>query len=385
MRGRSERWDQAVTASHTITAAVDVLDTRGVVIASSRPESDPRLAVVDGEVQVDRGANVRRTLSGLTIVVDDPRVLPLRAADILSVVSGNELRPYRGIVYADGTEELMPLGVFGIADAPLEDDPRSFEVTVTGFDRSRRVARNRWDGVFQIPLGTNVITAGQMLLRDRMPGIVFKTLASTAHVTPALTFDESTQDPWAEVVKVFSSAGLEVYFDVEGECVIDDEPDPNDPGNQKVATYADGSSGFNLLGINRASSNEQVYNGVIVTGEATSNATPVRAVAWDDDPGSPTYYLGPYGKVPYFMTSQFISTEAQALAAARGRLKQVKSATEVITARGIVNAAHEETDVVEISRPRSGTSGLFVLDGFNVPLRANRVMTLRTRRRYVPA
>lgn len=384
MRGRSARWDSAVGRSHTIAAAVEVLDTRGVVVASSFPGSDPRLAVVDGEVQVDRGANVRRSLSGLTIAADDPRVLPLRADDILSVVSGNEIRPYRGIRYADGTEELMPLGIFGMVDAPLEDDPSNFKVTLTGFDRSRRISRNRWDRIFQIAAGTNVITAGQALLRDRMPHIVFMTTTSTAHVTPELVFDESTQDPWVEAVKIFASAGLEVYFDVEGNCVIAEEPDPNAPGAAKVATYGE-DYGSPILGHSRATSNEQVYNGVIVTGEAASNAAPVRAVVWDDDPASPTYYLGSYGKVPYFFTSQYISTEAQALAAARGRLKQVKSATEVITMRGVVNAAHEEIDIVEIARARSGTSGLFVLDGFNLPLRADRAMTLRTRKRYVPA
>ncbi|MCA1571940.1 MAG: DUF5047 domain-containing protein [Chloroflexi bacterium] len=384
MRGRSAKWDQAIGRSPGIVAAVEVIDTRGVVIASSYPGSSPRLAVGDGEVQVDRGANVRRSLSGLTIAGTDSRVLPLRAADILSVVSGNEIRPYRGIRYADGTEELMPLGIFGLADAPLEDAPDRFEVTLTGFDRSRRISRNRWDRVFQIVAGTNVIAAGQALLRDRMPGITFLTRTSTAHVTPELVFDESTQDPWAEAVKIFSSAGLEVYFDVDGNCVIAEEPDPNAPGATKVATYGE-VTGMPILSISRATSNEQVYNGVIVTGESASNPTPVRAVAWDDDPASPTYYLGSYGKVPYFFTSQYIATEAQALAAARGRLKQVKSATEVITGRFIPNPAHEEVDIIEISRGRSGTSGLFVLDGFNIPLRASREMTLRTRKRYVPA
>lgn len=384
MRGRTARWDDAVGRSHAIVAKLEVVNVGGRVIASTEAHSDPRLSVISGEAQVDRGANIRRTLSGLTVAATDTRLLPLGARDILSVVSGNELRPYRGIRYADGTEEYMPLGVFGLADAPIEDDLRSFDITLNGFDRSRRIARNRFTSVFPIAAGTNVITAGQALLRDRMPGIVFKTLTSTAHVTPELVFDESTQDPWAEAVKIFSSAGLEVYFDVEGTCVIAEEPDPNAPGASKVATYGE-AVGSPILGITRATSNERVYNGVIVTGESPSNSTPVRAEVWDDDPASPTYYKGSYGMVPFFMTSQYIATEDQALAAGRGQLRKVKSATEVVTVRGVVNAAHEETDVVQIERPRSGTKGLYVLDGFNIPLRYDRNMTLRTRQRYVPA
>lgn len=388
MRGTSVRWDQAVKRSHTITAAVEITDREGRVIASTFENSSPRLAVVDGEVQVDRGAHIRRSLA-LELAIDDPRILPLKAADLLSVVSGNEIRPYRGIRFADGAEEMIPLGVFGLAEAPHDDSPSSFNLKVTGFDRSRRIARNRWDKVLQIAHGTNVISAAQTVIRDRMPGVVFKVLASTGHVTPALTFDESTQNPWMEAHKICSSAGLEVYFDVEGTCVIAEEPDPNSPYARLAARYGEDDQAdtvaASILSVSRATSNEQVYNGVIVTGEATSNAAPVRAVAWDDDPQSPTYYLGSYGKVTTYETSQYITTTEQALAAARGRLKQTKSATEVISMQTIVNAAHEETDVIEITRARSGTAGLFVLDGFNVPLRSNRMMQIRTRKRYVPA
>jgi len=72
---------------------------------------------------------------------------------------------------------------------------------------------------------------------------------------------------------------------------------------------------------------QTTYNYVIVYGESVDNAVPVQAVAFDNDPNSPTYYLGPYGssRPP---SSPADHHHAQAQQAANALLLAVKGASE---------------------------------------------------------
>jgi hypothetical protein len=337
--------------------------------------------VVSGSVDVDRGAHIRRTCS-VSLAGTDRRVIPIKARDLFSVVSGHELRLSRGIEFADGQQQLWTLGVFGLSAAPTTDNPDALEVRLSGSDRSRRVIRNRFTAPYIVADGSNAVTAAQALIRDRLPGVQFRS-ANTAYTTPQLIFDEQS-DPWQAAQDILSGAGMEVFFDIDGYCVIQAEPDPNDPTLRASFTYAEGSEAT-ILGLTRDTDNEQIYNGVIVTGESTTNSAPVRGEAWDDNPASPTYYLGTYGKVPLFYRSEFIKTTQQAAAAAKARLRKVMGATELISFTGIVNSAHREGEIIRIERARSGVSGLFMLDGFGIPLRGTDGMTVKTRKRYAPA
>jgi fibronectin type 3 domain-containing protein len=371
----------ALRRSHKVVARVEVLDAAGRVIASTDRSSDPRLAVVSGSVDVDRGAHIRRTCS-VSLAGTDRRVIPIKARDLFSVVSGHELRLSRGIEFADGQQQLWTLGVFGLSAAPTTDNPDALEVRLSGSDRSRRVIRNRFTAPYIVADGSNAVTAAQALIRDRLPGVQFRS-ANTAYTTPQLIFDEQS-DPWQAAQDILSGAGMEVFFDIDGYCVIQAEPDPNDPTLRASFTYAEGAEAT-ILGLTRDTDNEQIYNGVIVTGESTTNSAPVRGEAWDDNPASPTYYLGTYGKVPLFYRSEFIKTTQQATAAAKARLRKVMGATELISFTGIVNAAHREGEIIRIERARSGVSGMFMLDGFGIPLRGTDGMTVKTRKRYAPA
>ena len=66
--------------------------------------------------------------------------------------AGAEIVVARGLVLDDGTEELVPLGVF-VLDADLEETEDG-TITVSAGDRSRRISRARWTDPYTVPAGT---------------------------------------------------------------------------------------------------------------------------------------------------------------------------------------------------------------------------------------
>jgi hypothetical protein len=130
----------------------------------------------------------------------------------------------------------------------------------------------------------------------------------------------------------------------------------------------------------RRVTDENTYNKVIATGEGTSTEVPVRAVWIDDDPASPTYYLGPYGTVTLRFTSPMILTQEQAQDAADALGRRVKGATEAVEIDVIPMPAIEPGDVVTLTRGRSKVEGRFLIDQVRIPLGVEESMHVVGRR-----
>lgn len=380
MRGISERFADGLRRGHKITGYAEILNPDGLVIASSGPESDIPLIVADGNVDVDGSADFERTLS-IDFVDPTGQLTRPRGTDLLSVVSSNEVRPYWSMVFPDGSEERVLLGTFGIVDTDTTDEPGELVIRVRGADRSRQV--NTLPPATEpkpivVPRDSNVIDKVIALIRERIPQIRFLAI-TTAHKTPQLVI-EAIRSLVREIRRLLRSAGAKLRMNAEGDAVIEEVPDPQAPDVIPAWTYAEGIDAT-ILGLARASSNERAYNGVIVEGSNSTNDKPVRGEAWDDNPESPTYYLGPYGRRPREMRSELVTTSAQAVAMARGELRSILGTPEIVTFTGLVNPAHEVGDVVEVVRARSGMSDAFILDAFNIPLRSGTPMRARTRER----
>jgi hypothetical protein len=135
-----------------------------------------------------------------------------------------------------------------------------------------------------------------------------------------------------------------------------------------------------MTGLSRKFSDEPGYNGVVITGESPGDELPpVRAVAWDEEPTSATYHLGPYGEVPLFITDQTIKTAEDAQSTADQLLRNLLGFSQGLSITGWVNPAYEAGQVVQVERERSHVTGLYAVDSFNVPLRASDSQSLSVR------
>lgn len=276
-----------------------------------------------------------------------------------------------------GVSEYCPLGVFLLDDVAVTDTASGAYVEIAGADLSRKVDRNAWDTTYTVQPGTNYSDAIAAMLQDRMPDIVLN-FASTEQVTPQLQFGQSSSNsPWQDVQQMAQSIGYEVYFDARGVCVLRAVPDPDVVESQ----WEFEDTGHPVItSLVRRISDSNTYSKVIATGEGTGNDVPVQAIAIDDDPASPTYYLGAYGTVTYRFSSPLILTTDQAQAAADAMLRSVKGATEAVEIDVVPMPAVEPGDVVTVTRGRSRVEGRFLIDQVTTPLDPADTMHLTARR-----
>lgn len=367
----TQAFRDALVYSHEVTVRAELL-AGGTVI--------DQLPVHAGSIEVDGSASIRRRC---TIEVADATgdYVPDRAGDLITPF-GNEVRLYRGIIYPDGAEEVVPLGVFMITAVDVKDTATGPVLSIEGYDRARKVERARFTTGYVVTAGANYAAAIRDLLRSRVPTIEFSPTdytgwaQQTTRTTPQLVFQEQ-EDPWRAARSMAASIGRQLFFNPDGVCVMPVEPFIST--SAVTWTYAEGEEATILALSNRWQA-EGVYNHVIVTGETTTNVAPVRGEAYDGDPASPTYIGGPMGDVPYFYASPLITSTAQANEAAESVLRRVTGSTEIIAFPAIVNPAHEAGDIVAIVREASKVNDLFILDRLTIPLSPAEPMSAVARR-----
>ena len=334
----------------------------------------------DGSVSIDSRRAVRRTLS--LSLVDEDGSLVLGAGGTTGVLNpyGTEIRVFRGVRYTDGTEELVPLGVFLVTGVDITENNRGRRIAVSGSDRSLRISRARFTDPYVIAASTTVEAAVAALLRDRWADV------SVDFPETGVTLQQRTlgaggdSDPWKSAVEIAESAGFDLAFDADGVARMRVIPDPtvDDPD----ATYVNGSEAV-LLDLQRGFDTGSTYNGVIASSESSSVDSPVRAEAWDNDPNSPTYRYGPFGQVPKFYASSLIGSSDQAQTVADSQLRRELGRAEAVEWSQIVNPAHDVLDVVRVTRPSLSLDAVLVLDRLDVPLGAGQSMRAVARVREV--
>lgn len=359
MRAVSARFLAAVTESHTPIVVVQALDYRGVTDPVLQA---PDVVVVDGAtggtVTLDQTAASRGRLD---VSITNLELLPT-TADALLAPYGNELKVSRGVLYPDGVSELAALGVFRIDEVDIDDSATApGAMRITGLDRSAIIIDARFEEPFQVDAGTNLVTALERVLAAGYPGIV--TDFPTTTLTSGLLIGEEGGDRWAFAQDIATSLGKRLYFDGDGVAVLRDVS----IGTTVVATLAEGEHGV-LVSANRGAKRAGAYNRVIATGENTGEAAPVRGVATDADPGSPTFYGGPYGRVPMFYSSPFLTTDDQCASAAQSMLSKQLGTTQSVSLGAIVNPALEPDDTVRIVRALTSIDEAHILDSLTIPL-----------------
>lgn len=246
-------------------------------------------------------------------------------------------------------------------------------IEISGVDLSRSVSRNSWEDVYFVDAGTNYADAIHDIIEDRLPGTSYN-FASTTHVTPKLIFGMSMDsDPWQDAQDLATAIGMELFFDALGVCTLRDVPDPGT--GQSVWTFSD-SANPTIASATRSLTDQTVFNYIVAYGESVDNAVPVSAVAFDDNPNSPTYYLGAYGKVPTSFTSPEITTVEQAQAAADALLNLSIGNAENVEISVVPNPALEPGDVITVTIGELKLTGTFMVNDMNTPLSAAEAQTL---------
>jgi hypothetical protein len=368
MRPVSAAFLAAVASSNQMVTTVDVV--QGATLIASLPTP------VDGTVTLDDTAQIRGRVE--LAVADDGTLglVPTTPASLLAPY-GNELRVRRGVEYASGVRELVSLGVFRIEGVDVDDTPGGLSIRVTGQDYSSKVLDAQFEDPFTVAAGTNVATALDTVLAGAGITAGAATSIVTAQTTPTLVAEEGG-DRLAFAVSLAASIGLRMYFDGDGVIRFTPIVTSGAPAVQLV----EGDSGV-LVQAGRSWDRTGTHNRWIVTGENTGETAPVRGVATDDNLASPTYYGGPFGRAPTFISSSFLTTNAQALDMANALKALELGTTQRVRFGAYVNPALEPGDIARITRLAAGIDEDHIIESLTIPLIADATLTGTTRAKSV--
>lgn len=240
-------------------------------------------------------------------------------------------------------------------------------------DPSRYISKNPWGKPFTVATQPYE-QAFQAMVTNRLP------TQETFQVTPAnrdidgpfiYGLGQST-DSWQDIRDLSTAAGCEAFFDVAGVSVFRPVRDPRI--TTPVWTFDD-SSTCTVTAVDRELSDDQTFNYITVKGESTSSQNPVSAVAKDDDPGSPTYYLGRFEQHSTTVTLSTVTTVEQAQAAANAILLGSIGCAETVTITTVPVPPLEVGDVVTVSLGDVKADGRYSIQQGTTPLFGAQVFT----------
>jgi hypothetical protein len=342
----SDRFLARLAESHRIATRVQLFLNSGQVVD---------LEHTGGSVNVDRSQAIRRTC---TVTIADPTLIPRAASDQLATY-GARLRVARGVEYGDGSQELVPLGVFRLdsVDGDVNDGP----VTLAGKALEAAVADDKLTAVYTAT-GT-VVGAITALIQRSLPGAdVISQIVDVPIGTRA--FDVQA-DPWAGCQEIAAAAGAEVYSNADGVFIIAQLPDLLTTPPVWAVEAVEGGV---YISANRAMSSDGVHNGILAYGENTADGVPpVSYLATDGDTGSPTYWGGPFGRRPDFYSSSTLISMAACQQAANLKLAQAKAPNATGDISSLPNPALEPGDVFRVTH-EDGSRELHQAASFSVPL-----------------
>lgn len=348
--------------AHTASVDIDVVDRSGAVLIDG-------LAVGDNiSLTLDATAAVRRHVQ-FDVLDPEPFYSPPQSGAV--VLRGSDVDPslvnllkvtagFNGI----GGSASYQVGLFVVAEPTLHDPGLS--LTLQGYDLSALVSAYPLVDDYAPSAGTNVADAIADLIDFVVPApVLSKSFAATSAVIPAGTVLKVGADAMAEAMTWAASAGMDLFFDATGTLVLRAVPDPFSAPS--VWTYASGVDAI-MTDVEQVLSVQDSFSHVAAIGQLP-DGTPVRADSYDTDPASPTYYLGPFGDRLAPVLSGTFDSPTTAQTAADAELLRKKGTTQVVTLQGVPVTAHDEQDIVTITRAVSGLSAAkFMIEQATLPL-----------------
>jgi hypothetical protein len=364
MRPVSAAFNRIVRGSHSIDVTARVLTTYQEGVSPVGTD----LQVIHGEVHMDSTADVRSTL---TLEVNGNDMWPLEPTGLLTPY-GNEVFVQRGVVVsADGSSELVSLGYFRIYSVD-QDGTTDTSITLECRDRMSGIVDARLEAPIQFQSSQSVQDVFTQLVQDVYPTatIVFDFNAAGTLLGADQVADE---DRYGFLLDVARSRGKVIYWDYAGRLQVKTAPDPRVP----VFDVNAGHNGV-LIRLRRTLDRDGVYNAVVALGESPSGDEPVRAVARDLDPTSPTRWGGRFGKVPRFFYSAFMRTVQQASDAAVAMLQRSIGLPYNVDFSAVPNPALEPLDPILVTH--EDKSELHVIETLTIPLQQDDPMSGTTRK-----
>lgn len=367
MRPVSDQFLETVRGSHEMVSHAYVCSPQQVGVTPVGIE----IPIISGDVKLDSTADIRATLELTTYDAEWAAAL-----DDALTPYGADIFVQRGVVYGDGSEELVSQGYYRVYSVEQESAPKG-SLRITGKDRMSGVIDARPTRPVQFGAGASVSSVFAAVLAEvyAAPPVVYDFDAGAT----VFAASHNLEDDRYEFLKdIADSLGKVLYWDYAGRLQVRTAPAATVP----VYAVTHGSSGV-ITSVSRTLSRAGVYNGVVATGEPVGEAPPSRGVAVDLNPSSPTYWDGPFGRVPMFYSSSFLTTDAQCAAAAQAMLARQLGVPYSLDFSAVPNPALEPLDPVTVSYSDELAPEVHVIESLTIPLDSAGVMSATTKQQIL--
>lgn len=354
--GKSRQW----------VAEVVIVDRNGQPILSTATDGPmgQRITVSHLRITYDRSRSVRGAADCVIDLGYDPSgeismLVPTMGDSLLSPVSGATFRVRAGFIMpSTGMPELVACGTFDVESCVVDEIEGGVQISIGGQDLTGRL--DVADLYTPVPFssGGSFLDLVEFLILTTIPSATF--LEDT---TPYLIPFNGTLNPGknrlAEITRILKAIGMELYADPTGPFAI-----RNVPTTADAAAWELTEGDFTVL-VSASSSMDRtrVKNGVIAEGQNLVANTKCYAAVWNEDLADPTHFIDSIpvqtiiGPRPAFITSEFITTNAQALDAATAELRRIMGLMQRGQFVATANPAMNVGDVIYINRPAVGIVG----------------------------
>jgi hypothetical protein len=361
MRPTSTAFKNGVRSSHQMASRVRV-------VAPGQNGVNPTGTVIPitaGSITFDSTAQVQATAD---ITTTQPWAAS--SSDLLTIY-GNEIFVERGLVYGGGSVEWVSLGYYRI-DNPHQASAPSGSVELRACpDRMQGLIDARIPSPFTFAAGTTVASIIQTLVLDAYSWATFSIDASLSAATINVA-QTTTDDRYGFINTLVTSYGMIWYWDYRGVLVVKTPP----ALTSTVATIKTGHDGV-ITTLSRDLQRTGVYSGCFAQGQQATANVPLNALVVNNDPTSPTYWFGPFGKIPLFYTSSFLTSIGQCQSAAKAQLQQNSGVPYEVDFGMVPNPALELWDPIRLEYP--GRVENHILKQMVIGLAASDSMTAQTR------
>lgn len=340
-------------------------------VVSGHPTGDDpdgvALPVLGGDVLLDGTAQVRGTLALETQGWTEDgtgrpggrTLFPRRAGDLLAPF-GAEIYVRYGVDLGGAGVLWAPLGYYRIDTVEQTNAPDG-PLRIAGSDRMAGLVDGRLASPVVFPASRTVAQVVADLVQEIYPAavIIWDDDAGSEPLGRDLLVED---DRYGAVHELVTSLGKIAYWDGAGFLRIETAPDSSVP----VWEVAAGRHGV-LVEARRAVSRVGVPNGFVVTGQGGDQTSNTRAVAVDASATSPTRWGGPFGRVPAFYSSPFITNPGRALVVATQMLRRRLGLPYTVSFGAVTNPTLKPYDPIRITY-RDGSRELHVMETVTIPL-----------------
>lgn len=350
---RVEIWRAGIQLDELAWRQTDSPYTRGVPV------------FYDGAVRATLASQVTRTLS-LTL---PDYLYPWLGTELLHPY-GTELRAFKGVRYGNDSPD-----EFQVFTGTIEkiSPPRRGQCALEASDIALRTAAAGF--LFPMPsqVGDLIVDEFERIVLDAYPLATFGTHSPITDTVPPLAYDGDR----GQALDSLAGAAVAFWYTLpDGRHVLRSVP-WTVPVTTAPLLLADGPGGT-LLEAHPVRAATGIYNQVVVLSDRSDGGPALWAQAADNDPASPTYVGGPFGRrtAPAIRVTG-ATNQGQLIAVARVALQRYRALTAAWEISCVPDASIELGDPLNVRY--GGQKALQFATSFTLPLNPRAPMSIQGR------